>query len=105
MCKSFSATWLFALLIGVFMGCRSTDKNEAAKSTPPTAANVETKAGVQHQYRAVCIEKEAHGGNEAVLSRWLDSKDKAVALGETHAEDNVHRWRLEERVKPEKAEQ
>ncbi len=99
--KSFPVTCWFALMIGVFIGCQSTNKNEATKSSPQTtAANAEAKPGEQHQYRAVCIEKEAHGGNEAILSRWLDSKDKAEALGESHAEDNGHRWRIEERVKP-----
>jgi hypothetical protein len=37
-----------------------------------------------------------------VLSKWLDEKGKAVALGEYHSnfKDKGHRWRLEERVKP-----
>jgi hypothetical protein len=65
------------------------------------AATVDTSSEGK-QFRAVCAEKAAHGGNEQVLSRWLDERDKAVALGEYHAnfKDKGHRWRLEERAKP-----
>jgi hypothetical protein len=40
-----------------------------------------------------------------VLSRWLDSRDKASALGRYHGDfkEKGHRWRLEERVRPELA--
>ena len=54
------------------------------------------------QYRAVCTEVAAHGGNY-VLSKWLDVKDKALALGEYHSnfKEKGHRVIYEERVKPE----
>ena len=53
------------------------------------------------QYRAVCTEKAAHGGTEYVLSRWLDTRDKALALGEYHSnfKDKGHRVRYEERIR------
>jgi hypothetical protein len=40
-----------------------------------------------------------------VLSRWLDSRDKASALGRYHGDfkEKGHRWRLEERARPESA--
>jgi hypothetical protein len=55
------------------------------------------------QYRAVCTEKTAHGGNEYVLSRWLDARDKAMDLGEYHSnfKEKGHRVRYEERVRPQ----
>jgi len=79
---------LSGLLIGISIGCKA-------------AATVDTSSAGK-QYRAVCSEKAMHGGNEQVLSRWLDEKDKAVALGEYHSnfKDKGHRWRLEERAKP-----
>jgi hypothetical protein len=53
------------------------------------------------QYRAICTEKASHGGNEYVLSRWLDTRDKALALGEYHSnfKEKGHRVRYEERIR------
>ena len=53
------------------------------------------------QYRAVCTEKAAHGGTEYVLSRWLDTRDKALALGEYHSnfKEKGHSVRYEERIR------
>ena len=98
--KSFFVACLFVLMIGVLMGCQSAGKNEATNG-----ASVASKPGEQRQYRAVCLEKAAHGGNEQVLSKWLDAKAKAEELGTYHGDfkDKGHRWRLEERVKPERA--
>ncbi|MGH7456751.1 MAG: hypothetical protein ACRENG_35710 [bacterium] len=104
--KSFFVACLFFLMIGVLIGCQSTGKNEAANSAPQTnGASVESKPGEQHQYRAVCIEKAEHGGNEYVLSKWFDSRDKANELGQYHGDFKYkgHRWRIDERVKPEQA--
>jgi hypothetical protein len=86
--RSFTLVCLSGLLIGISIGCKA-------------AATVDTSSAGK-QYRAVCSEKAMHGGNEQVLSRWLDEKDKAVALGEYHSnfKDKGHRWRLEERAKP-----
>ena len=81
--RSFTFACLIALTIGISVGCRA-------------AATVETSSEGK-QFRAVCSEKAMHGGNEQVLSKWLDEKDKAVALGEYHSnfKDKGHRWRLE----------
>jgi hypothetical protein len=83
---------LSALALAVSVGCRA-------------AATVDTSSEGK-QFRAVCIEKAGHGGNEQVLSRWLDERDKAVALAEYHVnfKDKGHRWRLEERAKPAASE-
>jgi hypothetical protein len=80
--------FLSALTIGIAAGCKA-------------AATVDTSSAGK-QFRAVCSEKTMHGGNEQVLSKWLDEKEKAVALGEYHSnfKDKGHRWRLEERAKP-----
>jgi hypothetical protein len=79
---------LSALILAVSVGCKA-------------AATVDTSSAGK-QYRAVCSEKAMHAGNEQVLSKWLDERDKAVALGEYHSnfKDKGHRWRLEERAKP-----
>ena len=84
---SFWLVCLSALTIGFSLGCKA-------------AATVDTSTAGK-QFRAVCSEKAAHGGNEQVLSRWLDEKDKAVALGEYHSnfKDKGHRVRIEERLK------
>jgi hypothetical protein len=98
---------LFVLLIGVLAGCQSTGKNEAANSSPQAnGASVASKSGEQHQYRAVCLQKEAHRGNNQVRSKWLDEKEKAEALGKYHTDfkDKGHRMVIEERVKPEQAQ-
>jgi hypothetical protein len=104
--KPFFVAGLLALLIGVFIGCQSADKTpEAANASLQTnGANGEQKSDAK-QYRAVCIEKEQHGGNEYVLSKWMDEKDKADALGQYHGDFKYkgHRWRIDERVKPERA--
>ena len=111
MYKSFSATCLFVLIVGVFMSCQDTDKKDAStvteektkSSLQTSATHVEPKSeGKQYQYRAVCIEKEEHGGNEYVLSKWLDNKDQANNFGQYHGDFKYkgHRWRIEERVTP-----
>ena len=106
--KSFSVTCLFVLMVGVYIGCTAPDKKDAStvtekSSLQTSAARVGSQSeGTQYQYRAVCIEKEAHAGNEQVLSTWLDSKDEATKLAQYHVDFKYkgHRWRLEERVKP-----
>ncbi len=105
--KLFSVACLFVLMIGTLIGCQSTGKNEAANSSPPAnGASAESKPGEQHQYRALCIEKDQHGGNEYVLSKWMDSREKANELGQYHGDFKYkgHRWRIDERVKPEQAQ-
>lgn len=102
--KSFSFAFWIVLMIGVLVGCQSTGKNEAANSsTQANGASVEPKPGEQRQYRAVCIEKAEHGGNEYVLSKWMDSREKANEFGQYHGDFKYkgHRWRIDERVKPE----
>lgn len=106
--KSFSIICWLVVMFGMLVGCQSTDKKAAANSSPQAnGASVESKPGEQHQYRAVCSEKEAHAGNVQVLSKWLDEKEKAEALGKYHTDfkDKGHRVVIEERVKPEQETQ
>ena len=109
--KSFSVTCLFVLIVAVCVGCQAPDKKDAStvteektkSSLQTSATHVDPKAdGKQHQYRSVCIEKEEHGGNEYVLSKWLDSRDQANGFGQYHGDFKYkgHRWRIEERVAP-----
>jgi len=46
---------------------------------------------------------QSTGKNEYVLSKWFDSRDKANELGQYHGDFKYkgHRWRIDERVKPE----
>lgn len=109
---SFFVTCLFILLIGANLGCNSTDSTETAGSSRQIgtdATNGDPKPGegiVGHQYRAVCLEKEAHAGNVQVLSKWLDNRAKAYELGNYHGDfkEKGHRWTIEERVKSETAQ-
>lgn len=104
--KKFYMTLLCALVTGGLIGCSSSDRAGEA-TTPSDQSNAASVApatnGIQLQYRSVCIEKEAHGGNEYVLSKWLDDRDKANSFGQYHGDfkEKGHRWRVEERVKPE----
>jgi hypothetical protein len=105
--KSFSIVCRLAVMVGVFIGCDSANKKEEAAQPSPqnNGANVASNPGEQRQYRAVCLEKEAHGGNQQVLSKWLDEKEKADELGKYHTDfkEKGHRVIIEERVKPEQA--
>ncbi|MGH7494258.1 MAG: hypothetical protein ACREOO_17950 [bacterium] len=105
MLRSLLAPGVVVLMIGALVGCTNSDKTaEAAKSPPLTngAGAAPSSEGGQHQYRAVCIEKAEHGGNEYVLSKWLDSREKADELGKYHGDFKYkgHRWRIDERAKP-----
>ena len=109
--KSFSVTCLFVLMVSVCISCQAPDKKDASTATEEktksslqtSAAPIEPKSeGKQYQYRAVCGEKEAHGGNEYVLSKWLDSREEASSYGQYHGNHKAkgHRWRIEERIAP-----
>ncbi len=102
MYKSFFVTCLFVLLIGAFIGCNATNNTEEqAKSSLETkAANAEPKTE-QKQYQAVCMTKEAHDGNEYILTKWLDSKEKAQMYGGEHSRKRKgHNVIYRERIKP-----
>ena len=104
--KSSSVIYLFVLLIGVFIGCKATDKTEeTTQSSQTNTANAEPKPeGQQIQYMAVCTNKEVHG-NDYVLSKWLASKDKARVYGREHEMKNKgHIVKYNERVNPERAQ-
>ena len=83
---SFSVACAFAIVIGTCIGCNATDKEESTKSSlQASAAQIEPNTEkAQYLYMAVCITKEAHEGNEYVLTKWLDSKDKALMYGREH---------------------
>ena len=93
------------LLLMVVTACSGTDgTNGSSAQTNPVVTSVAAQEGGK-QYRAVCLETAAHGGNKQVLSRWLDAKDKAVALGDYHGnfKDKGHRVIYEERVRPDQS--
>jgi hypothetical protein len=86
------------LILGVFSGaCSSSDETAAA------AAAGDVGDGI-HEYRAVCVEKARHGGNEYVLSKWFETSGQAKALGDYHGNFKAkgHQIKIEERVKPKK---
>jgi len=87
MCKSFTSACLLFLLLGAAYGCKSPDNAQAN--------------GEQKQYQAVCLSKEAHEGNEYILTKWLDSKTKAQMYGGEHARKKKgHNVVYRERLKP-----
>ena len=89
----------------VVTACSGTDGTSGSSGqTNPVVSSVAAQESGK-QYRAVCLEKASHGGNEYVLSRWLDVRDKAFALGQYHGDfkEKGHRWRLEERVRPQQS--
>ena len=108
--QSCSAACLFVLIAGGLSGCSSTDttatsgvrRDSNTASAHADGATSDQSLGTQYEYRAVCLEKEAHGGNEYVLTRWLDTKAKAGEFANYHAEFKYkgHRTRIDTRVKP-----
>ena len=101
MCKSFSINWLFILLIGAFVGCNSADKTQEATNSPLQTNAANAASQPQHQYMAVCMTKEEHDGNEYILTKWLDSKNKALMYGREHSRKRKgHNVVYKERVKP-----
>lgn len=99
---------LIVLLIGAIMGCQSSSENGTANTSAQSdTAQIASPPGVQYQYRAVCLDKESHGGNVQVLSKWLDEREKAEALGQYHGDfkNKGHQWQIEQRVKPANAGQ
>jgi len=102
--KSLAIFCSFVLLIGALLGCNATDKTEEAanSSAPSNAANAAPlEEKTPQQYMAVCITKEAHEGNEYVLTKWLDTKYKAEVYGREHARKRKgHEVVYKERVKP-----
>jgi hypothetical protein len=59
-------------------------------------------AADERQYRAVCLDAQTHGGNVAVLTKWLDTRAKAKEIGDYHADFKYkgHSVRIEERSRP-----
>jgi hypothetical protein len=108
--QSRPAACLFLLIVGVLTGCSSTDHTATAGGTrdsnmaSPQAdgATADHSLAAQIQYRARCLEKEAHGGKEYVLTSWLDTKAKAEEFANYHSEFKYkgHRTRIDTRVKP-----
>ena len=102
---SLAAACLATLVLGVSIGCSTTGKATASAATDAASSSSAQGDGI-HEYRAVCIQKELHDGNEYVLSTWLDSREAAKAIGDYHGEFKYkgHQIRIEERVKRKKAE-
>jgi hypothetical protein len=103
MFKLFSSVCLLVVLIVAFIGCSATDKTEETtqSSTEAKAANGGQKAE-QKQYQAVCVTKEEHEGNEYILTKWLDDKDKALMYGQEHSRKRKgHNVIYRERIKPD----
>jgi hypothetical protein len=98
------------LLCSIIVGCQASGENDTTnmQTAGDADAHAEPKPGsgmAGHEYRSVCLEKESHGGNHQVLSRWLGDRNKAYELGNYHGDfkDKGHRWVIEERVKSERA--
>jgi len=92
------------LILGVFSsGCGGTDKTAPAAAIEDASKSSALGDGI-HEYRAVCTEKVLHGGNEYVLSRWLETRDQARSIGDYHGgfKYKGHQIRIEERVKRKK---
>lgn len=104
----FFVGFLLVLVSAAFLGCEVMERKEkssGAVTNPPVqpgASLVDPKAEAQqYQYRAVCTEKEAHGGNEYVLTRWLDSEEKVLPYSREHERKNKgHIVRIETRARP-----
>jgi len=58
-----------AVIAHLTIGCGSSGKEEPSDT----------------QFMAVCITKQEHEGNEYVLTRWLNSKEKALVYGREHS--------------------
>ena len=84
------------ILAGVFLGCQTAEKEAAAASS---------NSGEVIQYRGVCMATDVHGGNEYVLTKWLDDKNKVLVYTKEHERKNKsHIVEIQERVKPAKDE-
>ncbi len=87
------------LILGLFIsGCSASGKSASTDGASDSSAQDD---GI-HEYRAVCTQKELHGGSEYVLSRWLETRQLAKQIGDYHGEFKYkgHIVRIEERVKP-----
>jgi len=101
--KPLALACLLFMLFGVLPGCdRSDETPEAARSAAASdSANAPPGEASPYQYMAVCTSKEAHEGNEYVLTKWLDSKYKAGVYGREHSRKRKgHEVIYKERVKP-----
>lgn len=92
--------WIFLLSALTACSGSSGGSGSPAETNPVVTTVAAQESG--KQYRAVCSEAAAHGGTPYVLSRWLDVKDKALALGEYHSnfKEKGHRVIYEERDRP-----
>ena len=101
---SLAALCVTALILGVSIGCNATGKGTSAATEAASSSSAQGD-GI-HEYRAVCIQKELHDGNEYVLSTWLETREAAKAIGDYHGEFKYkgHQIRIEERVKRKKTE-
>jgi hypothetical protein len=102
--KPFAFACFSVLLVGVLISCKATDKTpEAATSSAlSNAAKAVQEEKPQYQYMAVCMTKEEHGDNEYILTRWLDSKDRAEIYGGEHVmKRKGHEVIYKERAKPQ----
>ncbi|MCI0694785.1 hypothetical protein L0337_22610 [candidate division KSB1 bacterium] len=104
--KSFSIACLLVMMIGVSIGCDSANKKEETNqsSLQTNAANGGQQSDGK-QYQAACTDKQTHGGNDYVLTKWLDSKYKAEVYGKEHERKNKgHVVIYKERITPEQTQ-
>jgi len=96
--------FVLACLLFILPGCNRSDETpKAAHSSAASDSANATLPGeaLPYQYMAVCTTKEAHEGNEYVLTKWLDSKYKAEVYGREHSRKRKgHEVIYKERVKP-----
>ena len=102
MIKLFSMNGLLILLVGTVLSCQTSDSAEgSAGASDLKKATAADATAETMQYQAVCISKSEHEGNEYILTKWLDSKDKALVYGREHARKKKgHDVIYRERVKP-----
>ena len=103
---SWPVAYTAVLILGFFMsGCSASGKSAPSASTEGASDSSAQDDGI-HEYRAVCTQKELHGGSEYVLSRWLETRQLAKQISDYHGEFKYkgHIVRIEERVKPKPVE-
>jgi len=78
--KFFALACLLFMSFGAVLSC----KNSEDKHDAPSVSAASDSANAAMQYMAVCTTKAEHGGNEYILTKWLDDKPKAEVFGREH---------------------
>ncbi len=105
MCKFFALACLLFMAFVALLSCKNSEEkhNATHASAVLDSANAATPEETSSlQYMAVCTTKEEHGGNEYILTKWLDDKHKAEVFGREHLmKKKAHYVIYRTRVRPE----